>query len=133
MSIGLRIKELRAKKNCKQKEFAEIFNIDSSTLSKIEQGKMQPTLQFLMEISSKLEVSVDWILTGKGELYQSEMVIEEPKERYGNNNLTLDLSSFKDQLDRIEKQNLEIIDRLERPQLVEDIKKEIAEKKGSHS
>ncbi|AMA48956.1 helix-turn-helix domain-containing protein [Flavobacterium covae] len=65
MSISLRIKELRTKKNISQKDFSALIGVDNSQFSKIEQGKLQPTLTQIMEISSKFEVSLDWICFGK--------------------------------------------------------------------
>jgi phage repressor protein C with HTH and peptisase S24 domain len=59
MSISLKIKELRKFKKLTQKEFASLIKVDDSQLSKIEQGKLQPTLTQLMEISSNFNISLD--------------------------------------------------------------------------
>lgn len=72
MDINLRIKELRSQKKMTQLEFSSLFGVDNSQFSKIEGGKLQPTLSLLMEISSKLDVSADWLLTGKGEMLVRE-------------------------------------------------------------
>lgn len=63
--IGLNIKELRKERKLTQLEFSTRIGIDNSQLSKIEQGKLMPTLNQLMEISSIFNISLDW-LTGKG-------------------------------------------------------------------
>lgn len=65
--IGLKIKELRKEKKITQKVFSAQINIDDSQLSKIEKGKLMPTLSQLLEISSIFKVSLDW-LTGKEEI-----------------------------------------------------------------
>lgn len=65
MSISLRIKELRKLKNITQKEFSSIIKVDNSQFSKIELGKLLPTIQQLMEISSYYDVSLDWLCFGK--------------------------------------------------------------------
>ena len=62
--IGLKIKELRKDRKLTQIEFSSKIGIDNSQLSKIEQGKLMPTLSQLLEISSIFKVSLDW-LTGK--------------------------------------------------------------------
>lgn len=62
--IGLRIRELRKQKKLTQKQFSSQINVDDSQLSKIEQGKLMPTLWQLLEISSIFETSLDW-LTGR--------------------------------------------------------------------
>lgn len=65
MSIQLRIKELRESAKMTQKEFSQVIGVDNSQYSKIEQGKIQPTIQQIMEISSNFNVTTDWLLTGK--------------------------------------------------------------------
>ncbi len=67
MNIGFRIKELRQSKKITQKELSELLKVDNSQLSKIEQGKLQPTLKQIMELSSILKTTTDWLLTGMGE------------------------------------------------------------------
>lgn len=59
--IGLKIKELRKDKKLTQIEFSSKIGIDNSQLSKIEQGKLMPTLSQLLEISSIFKVSLDWL------------------------------------------------------------------------
>lgn len=65
MSISLRIKELIKEKKLSQKELAAVLMIDASQFSKIVNGKLQPTLSQLMEISSFFKVSLDWLCFGK--------------------------------------------------------------------
>lgn len=76
--IGLRIKELRVEKKLTQKEFSEKIHIDNSQLSKIEQGKLLPTLSQLLEISSIFEISMDW-LTGDGSMLKNTPPTKENK------------------------------------------------------
>ena len=65
MDIGKRIKQAREFKGLKQKDFASQLNIDTSQYSKIESGKLLPTLNQVIEIGRILDVSYDWIITGK--------------------------------------------------------------------
>jgi transcriptional regulator with XRE-family HTH domain len=65
MDIYIRIKELREEKKLTQKVVSGLINIDSSQYSKIELGKLQPTLTQIMAISSFFEVSMDWLCFGK--------------------------------------------------------------------
>lgn len=76
--IGLKIKELRKEKKLTQVEFSAKIGIDNSQLSKIEQGKLMPTLFQLLEISSIFNISMDW-LTGNSSMLKSEIVKEESK------------------------------------------------------
>lgn len=85
MSIALRIKELRQLSGLTQKEFSAKINIDNSQFSKIEQGKLQPTLNQLMEISSIFTIPMDELCFGK----KNENLINsqnKPYETKENNN-----------------------------------------------
>lgn len=64
MSISLRIKELIKRDKISQKDLSSILMIDTSQFSKIVNGKLQPTLNQLMELSSIFKVSLDWICFG---------------------------------------------------------------------
>lgn len=67
MGINLRIKEVRQTNKMNKKEFSSFLKIDNSQYSKIELGKLMPTVSQLVEISSKFNVSLDWLITGSGE------------------------------------------------------------------
>jgi transcriptional regulator with XRE-family HTH domain len=64
MSINVRIKELREKENLSVKEISTVLGIDSSQFGKVERGQLNPTVKLLMEISSKFNVSLDWLCFG---------------------------------------------------------------------
>ncbi len=68
MTISLRIKELRKSKNITQKDFSSTIKVDNSQFSKIESGKVQPTIQQLMDISSNYGVSMDWLCFGNNQV-----------------------------------------------------------------
>ncbi|HHT9079677.1 TPA: helix-turn-helix domain-containing protein, partial [Flavobacterium psychrophilum] len=80
MSISLKIKELRKNKKLTQKEFSSIIKIDDSQFSKIEQGKLQPTLNQLLEISSNFNISLDELCFDKQA--HDNNVVNEPSEIY---------------------------------------------------
>ena len=64
MAIGFRIKRLRA--NMFQEELAAYLHVSQGHLSKIERGKIAPSLQMLILLSDRFRKSVDWILRGEG-------------------------------------------------------------------
>ena len=64
MAIGFRIKKLRA--NMFQEELAAYLQVSQGHLSKIERGKIAPSLQMLILLSERFRKSVDWILRGEG-------------------------------------------------------------------
>lgn len=68
------------------KDFSSSIKVDNSQYSKIEQGKLMPTINTLMEIYSIYGVSIDWLLTGKGEMEivekkETQKTIEETRPR----------------------------------------------------
>lgn len=63
-AIGSRIRELRG--TMLQDELAAYLEISQGQLSKIERGKMGPTVETLVRLVQKFGKSADWILTGNG-------------------------------------------------------------------
>ncbi len=49
-----------------QDKLAGYLGISQGQLSKIERGKIGPTVETLVRLSGKFGKSVDWILTGEG-------------------------------------------------------------------
>lgn len=72
MGINLRIKEIRLLMGMNMKEFSSVINIDNSQYSKIEQGKLMPTIPQLVEISSNFRVSLNWLIREIGDMYLLE-------------------------------------------------------------
>ena len=64
VAIGARIKKLRS--NALQEDLANYLNVSQGHLSKIERGKIAPSLEMLILLSEKFRKSVDWILLGEG-------------------------------------------------------------------
>lgn len=104
MEIGKRIKEGREFKGLKSKDFASLLNIDGSQYSKIENGKLLPTLLQIIEISKHLDLSLDWLILGK----KVEPVTIESSNRdiieLAKQNISLqqDIIKLKDQLHEME-------------------------------
>ncbi|MCT4047241.1 helix-turn-helix transcriptional regulator [Elizabethkingia anophelis] len=112
--IGLRIKELRKEKKLTQVEFSNEIGIDNSQLSKIEQGKIMPTLIQLMEIASKFNISLDWI-TGFSET--SKKIITDIRENEQGNiedlnekQLMEKLNALEQKIDHISNEKLKLIE-----------------------
>ena len=60
--LGARIQEIRKKKGIKQAELAELVDIDSKHMSKIECGRCYPSFEVLDRIANKLNVPVSYFL-----------------------------------------------------------------------
>lgn len=61
LQFGERIRMIRKKAKCNQKEFGAMLNIPQSTLSAYETDRMQPTVASLVNIATKFNVSLDWL------------------------------------------------------------------------
>lgn len=61
--IGKRIRELRGDE--RQIDFARFLGITQGQLSKVEQGKLAPSVEVLLRLRERFGTSTDWILTGK--------------------------------------------------------------------
>ncbi len=64
IAIGNRIRKLRGALH--QEEVADYLQVSQGHLSKIERGKIAPSIELLLLISDKFRKSVDWILRGEG-------------------------------------------------------------------
>lgn len=61
--IGL--KEIRKKKNLNQLKVAMDLNISRESLSYYENGKREPSLALLVQMSDYFNVSINYLITGK--------------------------------------------------------------------
>jgi transcriptional regulator with XRE-family HTH domain len=73
-SVALRIKEVREDTKLASKDFAASVKVDSSQYSKIEQGKLAPTINLIMELNSIYGISIDWLLTGTGSMLKQNVI-----------------------------------------------------------
>ena len=70
-TIGDRIKQIRKMKGLKQKEFANFIGLNNIvSLSRYENNTTKQNISILLNISKKCNVSLNWIITGKGEMYK---------------------------------------------------------------
>ena len=65
MNIAQKIKDIRISKNLSQKEIALSVGIDRGQYSRIENGKVEPTLSSLEKISKALGVQIILQVTDK--------------------------------------------------------------------
>ncbi|MGN0674516.1 MAG: helix-turn-helix domain-containing protein [Oscillospiraceae bacterium] len=70
--VGFRIKAIRKYFNITQKEFAKRILVTASYVSRIENGNELPTDKLLKLISLEFGNSLEWLLTGKGEMFSDE-------------------------------------------------------------
>ena len=99
-----RIKEIRHSLKMNQIEFAVYTKTLRSAISEFESGKREPTREFL-ETLSNMGISIDWFLTGEGEMFLSkqEKPLENTPKTEEKHPLIASLGAFVDQrLEKIE-------------------------------
>jgi SOS-response transcriptional repressor LexA len=74
-NLNNRIKQIRKALKLSQKDFANLLKISQGFLSEIEHGKKQPGMDLLQSLK-RYDISIDWLLTGKGEMYDKPPIPE---------------------------------------------------------
>ncbi|WP_234111546.1 helix-turn-helix domain-containing protein [Chryseobacterium sp. R2A-55] len=110
MTIGNRIKEARELVKLSQKEVANRLEMDPSQFSKIEKGKVMPTLLQIVEISKILKRSLDWLVTGEApEAEEQQIDYKNLYELAKQNNVLLSqVIDLKDQLEKLKSENISL-------------------------
>jgi len=72
--IKQRLLFLKGKKTVK--EFAESLDLPPSTVYYYLNGR-EPSLTFIMRVCNKLGVSVEWLISGEGEIFKEEEGVDE--------------------------------------------------------
>ena len=65
MSFADNLKQIRKEHNLSQEEMAELLNVSRQAVSKWEQGVGYPEVEKLLELSSKLDISLDQLMDVK--------------------------------------------------------------------
>ncbi len=63
--LGERIGALRRARGMNQAELARKLGISASAMGMYEQGRREPSVQIIIALARELEVSTDFLLTGK--------------------------------------------------------------------
>ncbi len=78
MTICERIFKIMEQKNMKQKELAEILGIGTNNISNWKNRGTNPPIEYTIDIAKALNISVEWLITGK-EMPEIETLSEEEK------------------------------------------------------
>lgn len=63
-SLGDRIKIIRKTNRLNQHEFSNLIGISQATLSELEQGKYNPSLETILSIHKVFKTNLSWLLIG---------------------------------------------------------------------
>ena len=64
MSFGVRLRELRLRKDLSQKDFAEMLGVKQASVTRYEKDVNFPSRSVLKTIIEKLEADSNWLFTG---------------------------------------------------------------------
>lgn len=85
-TLGKRIKFIRERLRFNQSELARYLGLESPmAISKYETDQREPDIDKLIKLSKLGDLSLDWLLTGEGEMQRSEVkhpVVFEPVAAY---------------------------------------------------
>lgn len=103
ITFGERLKELRNSKKLTQKQLADIFYLNKSSISRYENNSQMPENEILQKLADFFEVSIDYLLCRT----------DEQTPPISNNSL-----SKKEKLD-IEKEALHMIENIDNADVIE--------------
>lgn len=67
-----RLRKIREESKLGMREFAERLGMSHSAISLLENGKRNPSSQFIKSVCREFNISEEWLKTGKGEMYSLE-------------------------------------------------------------
>jgi transcriptional regulator with XRE-family HTH domain len=83
--VGTRLREVRMALGYSQQYFSALLNTSAGFISEIEGNKKSPGIQLLYSLWRKFNININWLLTGKGNMFNSHSRIEHtppsPEER----------------------------------------------------
>jgi len=80
--MGPRLIQLRRRYKLNQSKLGELCGVTKAAVSQWETGISTPEIKKLIELRSKLIFSLDWLITGEGELINSSLdITADRKER----------------------------------------------------
>lgn len=72
-TLGERLRDLWTESGVKQEEFAKRLGITTVTLANYMKGARKPDSDFLLAISTELNICLDWLVAGRGSKLISAM------------------------------------------------------------
>lgn len=70
-----------------QTEFAKNFNISPSKFTEILKKRMKAGMDIIQKLCDEYDVSADWIVTGRGEMYRNTEVLDNGNTETSNSNI----------------------------------------------
>jgi transcriptional regulator with XRE-family HTH domain len=79
--MGPRLIQLRRRYKLSQSKLGELCGVSKAAVSQWETGISTPEIKKLIELRSKINFSLDWLIAGEGELTPGSLDAMAPQER----------------------------------------------------
>ncbi|URL01035.1 helix-turn-helix transcriptional regulator [Avibacterium sp. 20-126] len=80
MNISDRLKQVMDAKNLNIKAFSEASEIPYRSVQNYLREEREPNVDALLKVSRSLNVNINWLLTGEGEMFLSSIGISQQEE-----------------------------------------------------
>ena len=101
---GVRLRKVREDLGCTRREMAEYLGMTANGYCKNESGECFPNTKSLFRLSSRYDVSMDWLFFNKGPMYHKEIERLEDLERAEAERLEQQLADSNAQLQNLEQE-----------------------------
>lgn len=71
-AIGKRLTKFRTKVDISQKDVADIADVSRAYVAQVETGRANPSFKLLYQLRINHNLSIDWLLSGQGEMIVSK-------------------------------------------------------------
>lgn len=131
--VGVRLKELREALQLKQDRMASHFGTARTNYTKNENGETLPNIHALNVLAGLFDVSLDWLLCGKGPMFYKEKGEQagdrETQEAFGSQMAMKDVRDLMEDMDCIPLLRYEVLSfyyrfKRDNKELVEETMKE---------
>lgn len=78
IGFSVRLRNLRHIRNLSQNEFIRDLSVSKPTYVRYEAAEMMPKIAFLQELYVHFNVDLTWLITGLGEMFVSNTLVEPP-------------------------------------------------------
>mgnify|MGYP002627251070 CR=1 FL=1 len=70
-TLGERLKQIRTDKNLTQSEFGKLIGVTKQAIANVECGHSNPSIEFLNQLIEIFSLNINWLISGKGEIFSN--------------------------------------------------------------
>ena len=112
MSFGSRLKVVRKKFNLTQKDFATKLKITKASVINYEKGNRFPDSRLLSLIHKTYNIDINWILTGRGEMFFKSISKSKSEKLLNKEEQTEKINKLSKQINKLKAENKKLKDKI---------------------